>query len=587
MPPAGCQSIVAGPAPAIFIFSCHNPADVLNKWQSQSLILKTLPRSRKSAMSRQTCHRTFSTWKPVLESLEDRQLMAAHLFFIGNPALGYYLNLKGTEGNDVVNIYRKTDGLHIDVIAGDTNKAQNYLFTDKMPAFIRFEGYNGNNTFLNKTSIPSIVTTGAGNDHIEGGSDRDFIMAGNGDNQIWGGVGDDIILGGMQRDDIDAGSGNDVVLALSGTNVIYGGEGNDYLEGGYQTDWIFGGSDNDILIGLGGDDWLFGNDGNDTIFGGSGEDRLFGDAGGDLLFGGFDYDRLYGGAGNDYLSGGYDFALDRLDGGEDYDTAENYVQLYNEPTPGALEQLDNGLVYIFSFGALGDNISAPFHSVLDAMPCVPLQNDLTVNDEAYFNVFPSYGKDPENILLGKVSRSAVNEAKAWSDYVLARAGKVNLQGGGFEVPSRSSTRSTTSDPLMRHQTLGGSPSKSQIPVTTQLLNMDFPPVEVKWTTPRVSWLNSVLKTQSWMNPNDLLLAALLNEDVDEQTQAEWSAILDQGGIESWTGTTEAADPLFSNWSNRLDRLTSSQLNQELAHLDTVRKNGLQESLLEHHTLLGL
>ncbi|HQR09066.1 MAG TPA: calcium-binding protein [Gemmatales bacterium] len=536
-------------------------------------------------MFRQTRNRSTGSWKPALECLEDRQLMAAHLFFIGNPALGYYLNLKGTEGNDAVKIYQKPDGLHIDVIAGDTKKGQNYLFTDKMPAFIRFEGYNGNNFFQNQTNIPSIVITGAGNDHIEGGSDRDFIMAGNGDNQIFGGAGDDLIIGGMQRDDIDAGSGNDVVLGLSGTNVIYGGEGNDYLEGGYQIDWIFGGAGNDTLVGLGGDDWLFGNDDNDTIFGGAGEDRLFGGAGRDLLFGGFDFDRVYGGDGDDYLSGGYDSALDWLDGGEGYDVAESYVQLRNEFTRDPLEQLNDGAVNFLSFGILGENIFAPFHAELSKT--VVSQDDSTINMEDYNSVFPTYGKDPEYLMLGRVTRSAVDEAKVWSDYVLARAGKVNLQGGGFEVPSRSSTRSASHDPLLQHQTLGGSSSNSQIPVTTQLLNIDLPPVEVKWTTPRVSWLNSVLKTQSWMNPDDLLLAAILNNEGNEETQAEWYVILDQGGVTSWTGITEAADPLFTNWSNQLNRLSSSRLNQELASLDTVRKNGLQRSLLEHQTWLGL
>jgi Ca2+-binding RTX toxin-like protein len=66
-------------------------------------------------------------------------------------------------------------------------------------------------------------------------------------------------------ENVSTGSGNDLINGSSADNVITAGAGND------------------TLYGLAGDDTLFGEDGNDQLYGGDGDDSLYGGAGTDRL----------------------------------------------------------------------------------------------------------------------------------------------------------------------------------------------------------------------------------------------------------------------------------------------------------------
>ncbi len=95
--------------------------------------------------------------------------------------------------------------------------------------------------------------------------------------------------------------GDDIfVNASSLLSVASGGNGNDILASFSNSVNIFaGGAGNDILIGGGGDDILLGEAGDDTLFGGLGRDVVVGGDGRDLEFGGHDADDLFDDRGMD------------------------------------------------------------------------------------------------------------------------------------------------------------------------------------------------------------------------------------------------------------------------------------------------
>lgn len=174
-------------------------------------------------------------------------------------------DIRGTEGNDIIDFSLSSEAVGIHALAGD-----------------------------------DLVRGSQAADTIDGGAGNDRIGGRGGDDTISGGYGQDLLFGEGGNDVLDGGAEND---------TLYGGEGNDILRGGLGDDRLFGES---------GDDQLGGREGNDLLHGGSGNDVLWGDEGDDAVFGGIGDDALIGGRGNDWLDGGAGF--DRLRGGEGSDT---------------------------------------------------------------------------------------------------------------------------------------------------------------------------------------------------------------------------------------------------------------------------
>jgi Ca2+-binding RTX toxin-like protein len=86
---------------------------------------------------------------------------------------------------------------------------------------------------------------------------------------FYGGDGDDIFVNATSVPAVASGQGgNDILVGTAaGANVFLGGDGNDVLVGG---------AGNDVLFGEGGDDVLFGGAGRDVVFGGPGRDDELG-----------------------------------------------------------------------------------------------------------------------------------------------------------------------------------------------------------------------------------------------------------------------------------------------------------------------
>jgi len=104
--------------------------------------------------------------------------------------------------------------------------------------------------------------------------------------------------------------------ATFGGIVVFGQAGNDHIVVDTRitaSAEIHGGAGNDHLAGGAGDDQIFGDAGNDRLLGNGGNDLLDAGAGNDQLLGGLGDDRLLGGPGNDTLNGGG--GNDTFDGG--------------------------------------------------------------------------------------------------------------------------------------------------------------------------------------------------------------------------------------------------------------------------------
>jgi Ca2+-binding RTX toxin-like protein len=188
-----------------------------------------------------------------LEGLERRDALSGNLPAVAFDAASGVLTITGTQYNDYVTVGFTQDQQTV-LVSAKSDGGKPMVPPPTMPIKgvvkeIRFEGNEGNDTFINYTSIPAVAHGGAGNDTLTGGTANDVLF---------GDAGDDILNGG------------------AGNDSLYGGDGNDTLHG---------------------------NAGNDSLKGDAGLDSLFGDAGDDSLYGGFDgfSDLLNGGAGHDHF----------------------------------------------------------------------------------------------------------------------------------------------------------------------------------------------------------------------------------------------------------------------------------------------
>jgi Ca2+-binding RTX toxin-like protein len=174
------------------------------------------------------------------------------------------------------------------------------------------EGGSGNDT----------ISTGQGEDWVDGGTEDDRISTGSGDDTAYGDSGADVIeasdgnddvYGGAGNDSVDAGAGadwvegngdDDILIGREGNDTVTGGDGEDYVNGGDDADQLFGNLDEDTMIGGDGADWMDGGSDSDLMMGNAGDDSMYGADGEDWVEGNEGSDLIEGGEGNDILSGG-------------------------------------------------------------------------------------------------------------------------------------------------------------------------------------------------------------------------------------------------------------------------------------------
>jgi len=161
----------------------------------------------------------------------------------------------------------------------------------------------------------------------------------------------DTISTGNGDDSIDGGGGGDSISAGSGYDTILGSSGNDTVDAGTENDSLSGGDGNDSLYGAEGDDQFESGAGNNTLAGGGGADVLICSSGHDSLSGGIGADFLDGGGGNDTISGGLDGDFMRGNFGNDRYYVDNVGDTVQE---FASEGLD--VVYASITYTLTDNV---------------------------------------------------------------------------------------------------------------------------------------------------------------------------------------------------------------------------------------
>jgi hypothetical protein len=199
-------------------------------------------------------------YRPYLEQLEDRRLLAASL--TANLAAGI-LTVDGTEAADRINLRQINGRISVDGINVNVGIYQQSSVAAGVVNRIKIYGLGGNDTIsLNSETVsgqqaltmPASIYGGEGHDTIRGGWGHDWISGGGGADTIYG------------------NKGNDILIGEAGSDLIYGDDGNDRIWGGLANDWLYGGAGNDDLFGEDGNDYLDGGIGLDITNGGAGFD---------------------------------------------------------------------------------------------------------------------------------------------------------------------------------------------------------------------------------------------------------------------------------------------------------------------------
>ena len=218
--------------------------------------------------------------------------------------------LMGGDGNDTI-----TGGPGDDVLIGDAG-------ADTLT------GGDGRDTadYSARTAPVSVSPNGTADDGEAGekdnvGNDVEVLAGGAGDDELAGNDGDNVLLGNGGNDILGGGTGNDQLDGGPGDDTLAGGAGADSLTGGAGTDTASyaeaGAAVRVVLDGKPGDGASGENDSVDTenVVGSKGDDTLIGNSGPNSLAGGAGNDRLLGGSGVDALNGGAgDDIIQSLDG---------------------------------------------------------------------------------------------------------------------------------------------------------------------------------------------------------------------------------------------------------------------------------
>ena len=96
-------------------------------------------------------------------------------------------------------------------------------------------------------------------------------------------VNDVAVLADAGVDVVTTGPGNDFINGAQDDDTVAGGRGSDWIRTGIGADRIWGGRGGDYLVGADQDDTIRGGAGDDKVYGGTGSDDLLGNRGEDLL----------------------------------------------------------------------------------------------------------------------------------------------------------------------------------------------------------------------------------------------------------------------------------------------------------------
>lgn len=142
-----------------------------------------------------------------VEALEDRLAPAVVTtpYAIAELSAGN-IHIQGNKFADHITV--QTTSIHVFVVQQKGSESRVIGLWPRSAVFggnIYFSGYDGNDSFQNKTSLKS---------------------------NAWGGNGDDTMIGGSAQDFFDGEAGNDKLFGGGGRDFLFGGANNDFLDGG-------------------------------------------------------------------------------------------------------------------------------------------------------------------------------------------------------------------------------------------------------------------------------------------------------------------------------------------------------------------
>ena len=239
----------------------------------------------------------------------------------------------GGQGSDTVH-----GGLDNDIIIGDEGAV--VLSAGVVQSFASDPNANGVGDMLNGDEGDDLILGGNGGDVIHGGEGNNVIVGDNalfampdrvfvqveilspqtgGADVVTAGAGDDVIMGGTAGDTLSGGAGNNVVVGDHATITFAGGVfatlvaiapelgGDDVITTGSGHDLVAGGAGADRIDAGDGYNVVFGDHAQIVLTGGSltlAESVAFADGGADVIFTGSDNDFIVGGAGGDTIDAG-------------------------------------------------------------------------------------------------------------------------------------------------------------------------------------------------------------------------------------------------------------------------------------------
>jgi hypothetical protein len=162
-----------------------------------------------------------------VERLEGRIVLAAG---IGYDRRTGVVAIVGSEGAEAVEVRQQGPS----IVVSMNSAAGRFSRTLRGSSVTRvsFTGLTGDDSFTNRTAIPSRADGGDGNDALRGGRGADELIGGRGGDQLFGGDGTDRMQGGAGDDVLQGGVGADVLAGAEGGDDLFGGAGNDRLDGG-------------------------------------------------------------------------------------------------------------------------------------------------------------------------------------------------------------------------------------------------------------------------------------------------------------------------------------------------------------------
>jgi hypothetical protein len=182
-----------------------------------------------------------------LERLEGRIVLSAGVGFDRRAGI---VTIVGSEGADAVEV--RQQGPTIVVSMNSAAGRFNRTLRARTVSRIDFTGSAGDDSFSNRTAVPSRADGGQGNDTLRGGRGADELLGGGDADRLYGGDGSDRMHGGLGDDALHGGVGPDLLVGAEGGDDLLGGMGDDRLDGGDDSDRLDGEVGSDWLVGGGG-----------------------------------------------------------------------------------------------------------------------------------------------------------------------------------------------------------------------------------------------------------------------------------------------------------------------------------------------